>query len=494
MIKGGSMKGILRFLKLIFEVGLILLLLLVVVVSINFLRGNNQSSALIAGAEIYPPPPNETDSPPINLEASPYPAPDEQTIATTSSYLKRFIGPTCLINYSKKLSLHLPVGWYGDVGSNSINIVNYDPDNLEYEHGKPKNIPANIIKIEIYDLILEPNQTLDQWISDEKAQSQRQDSSSIIVSENIPYKLGQYDGIAYSLNDLEGWNSIIIALKIDANQGIVVNIFPANSPAFLDAIALLATLDASGNLTCSETSSPSDQHSKSSYNLNQVKNETLTTFECPTGVTYPGTEAKSSTIDIQMPFPWGQTWIVGGGGAFYGNYHHCNYYNNNYATDWNRPDNNDAGYLVVSIADGTVSSVDSPPCTTERYGCYVDVDHASGFRSRYAHLDNVFVGSGAAVGAGSALGTVGQSGTDNYHLHLSFWHWDLSDYPYDYEFFCQCYNNGQTCPNSESPLFPQGYRPSPMWTTYGNAYLADGLPFTSTNGKVIFLPTVTKNP
>ena len=47
--------------------------------------------------------------------------------------------------------------------------------------------------------------------------------------------------------------------------------------------------------------------------------------------------------------------------------------------------------------------------------------------------------------------------------------------------------------DSEASYYPQGYRPSPMWSTYGNAILADGLPFTSVNGHQIFLPLVIKN-
>jgi hypothetical protein len=44
----------------------------------------------------------------------------------------------------------------------------------------------------------------------------------------------------------------------------------------------------------------------------------------PTGVSYPGTEAFTSTIMLQMPFIAGETWTVGGGGSFYGNGAHCN--------------------------------------------------------------------------------------------------------------------------------------------------------------------------
>jgi hypothetical protein len=61
-----------------------------------------------------------------------------------------------------------------------------------------------------------------------------------------------------------------------------------------------------------------------------------TVWACPTGVTYPGTEAYTSTITLQMPFIAGQVWTVGGTGSFYGNGEHCNSLNDYYATDWNR--------------------------------------------------------------------------------------------------------------------------------------------------------------
>jgi murein DD-endopeptidase MepM/ murein hydrolase activator NlpD len=488
------MKSILHLLKVSVEIGGILLIVLLVFVAVNFFRVPNPNTVSPETGGAYPPPQNGVEQVQVtpNMQVSPYPGPDEQSTVPAFPNQNRFVGPDCVVDRSKKLSLQIPRGWYADIGASSIDIMNYNPDTLEYEHGKPKNIPADNIKIEIYELELKPNQTLEQWVSEEKAQTRGQDGNAPTVSENYPYQLGQYDGVAYAITDSTGWNSRIIALKVDTEKGIVVTVFPADSQAFSDALGILATLDASGNITCSGNTFIPEHVSDSPKELSQIKPPTLTTFECPTGVTYPGAEAKSSTIDIQMPFPWGQTWIVGGGGAFYGNYHHCNYYNNYYATDWNRPDNNDRGFTVVSIAGGTVSSVDSPPCTTERYGCYVDVDHASGFRTRYAHLENVFVSPGDSVGAGTFLGTVGQSGTNNYHLHLSFWYWDLSDYPYHYEYFGQCYNNGQTCPNGEASYCPQGYRPSPMWTTYGNAYLVDGLPFTSINGWAVFIPLVIK--
>jgi hypothetical protein len=326
------MKGISRSVKVVVEVGIFLLLLLVFLLTIRHLGENNPT---FAGAEIYPPPLSATDfiQPTPDLQVSPYPVPNEQ-IATPSAYQKStFIGPTCLIDYSKQISLQLPEGWYGDINTNSINIVNYDPTTIQYEHGKPTNVPVDAIKIEIYDLKLKTQQTLEQWISAEKAQYQRRYSSSLVVGEDIPCQLGKYSGVAYSLTDVDGWSSKVIVLEVDTNRGIVVTIFPADSLSFSEALAILTSLNGSAKLTCREQSYTPDQAAETACSFQQIKREALATFECPIGVTFPGTEAKSSTIDLQMPFLWGQTWIVGGVGSFYGNYHHCNYYNNYYATD-----------------------------------------------------------------------------------------------------------------------------------------------------------------
>lgn len=478
------MKKISRLLKISVDVGGILLLLLILFVSINFLRGTSQSGGISTG--VYPPPQGETEQ----ISTSPYPAPIEQTTTPATSHQKNFVGPDCLVDKSKKLALFLPEGWHGDISLNLISITNYDPNSLQYDHGKPINIPTDHIKIEVYVFVLDPGQTLDQYLSTQKAQATNQDNTrpALTFSENSPYKLGKYDGVAYAVTDSSGWNSRTITARVNDDKGIAVSIFPADSQAFAEALSILSTLDVSENPICPENSSVSSQVAKFPEELNQTEVET-TDFECPQGVTYPGTEAKSSTIDLQMPFPWGQTWIVAGGGSFYGNYHHCNYYNNYYATDWNKPDNDDEDAIVVSVADGVVSNLVWPDCNVGgSYGCYVDVDHASDFRTRYAHLGSVLVSLGVSVETGAVLGRVGNSGTDNYHLHMSFWHLDFVDSHYFY--LSQCYNNGQSCPNGEPPYYPQGYRLSPMWSTYGNAVLADGLPYTSINGIPIFLPIV----
>ena len=52
------------------------------------------------------------------------------------------------------------------------------------------------------------------------------------------------------------------------------------------------------------------------------------------------------------------------------------------------------------------------------YGNMVEIDHGLGFRTRYAHMDKIFVSKGDAVRAGDQIGTVGSTGrSSGSHLH-----------------------------------------------------------------------------
>lgn len=52
------------------------------------------------------------------------------------------------------------------------------------------------------------------------------------------------------------------------------------------------------------------------------------------------------------------------------------------------------------------------------YGNMVEIDHGLGFRTRYAHMDKVFVTNGDTVRSGDKIGTVGNSGrSTGPHLH-----------------------------------------------------------------------------
>ena len=52
------------------------------------------------------------------------------------------------------------------------------------------------------------------------------------------------------------------------------------------------------------------------------------------------------------------------------------------------------------------------------YGNMVEIDHGMGIRTRYAHLDKIFVRRGETVRAGDRIGSVGSTGrSTGSHLH-----------------------------------------------------------------------------
>ena len=65
------------------------------------------------------------------------------------------------------------------------------------------------------------------------------------------------------------------------------------------------------------------------------------------------------------------------------------------------------GAPVVSSAHGRVSRVDFDP---EKHGWFVEVEHGFGFRTRYAHLQQVRVRPGDQVSQGQMVGSVGSTG------------------------------------------------------------------------------------
>lgn len=84
------------------------------------------------------------------------------------------------------------------------------------------------------------------------------------------------------------------------------------------------------------------------------------------------------------------------------------------AVDWNRAD--DLGDAVLASAGGTVSRSESEGNTS--YGNWIEITHANGYRTRYAHLSVRGVGVGARVTMGQKIGEVGNTGgSSGPHLH-----------------------------------------------------------------------------
>ena len=73
------------------------------------------------------------------------------------------------------------------------------------------------------------------------------------------------------------------------------------------------------------------------------------------------------------------------------------------------------GTKVLSTADGVVVYI----CESKYgYGKQVVIEHADGYKTRYAHLHSIYVKEGQEIRVGEEIATVGRSGTvTGAHLH-----------------------------------------------------------------------------
>ena len=73
------------------------------------------------------------------------------------------------------------------------------------------------------------------------------------------------------------------------------------------------------------------------------------------------------------------------------------------------------GTIVGSAAAGQVTVATWDPS----YGNWIEIDHGGGYRSRYAHLNEIFVREGEWVQSNTYIGTVGNTGNSSgAHLHF----------------------------------------------------------------------------
>ena len=76
------------------------------------------------------------------------------------------------------------------------------------------------------------------------------------------------------------------------------------------------------------------------------------------------------------------------------------------------------GAPVMAAADGVVQWAGP----SGGYGLMVEIDHADGGRTRYAHLSRLNVKTGDKVTAASVIGHVGSTGrSTGPHLHFEYW-------------------------------------------------------------------------
>lgn len=113
---------------------------------------------------------------------------------------------------------------------------------------------------------------------------------------------------------------------------------------------------------------------------------------------------RAGTPKFQLPFPCGQVWA----GQTRTNHSPTP------SVDFNR--SNDLGDTVVAAAGGTVTRVANTGSTS--YGRWIEIAHANGYRTRYAHLNSQSVSVGQNVKRGQKIGTVGSTGgSTGPHLH-----------------------------------------------------------------------------
>lgn len=215
----------------------------------------------VSGSSTYPPPGYGPTSEEQSTNLT-YP-PQETTISTplppSPTPKVKFKGAECFIDPYNGITLWLPTGWFGHIANSQYGgaskIFNYDPSNIQYDHGAPINLPDSHIDVQITSLKLEAGQTLEQWVAktiEDKNSAQKIDNLNGTAGQYSSYTIGNYDGFSYSITDSAGWNAQMITFEANGRI-IILNIFPANSPDFPAAIEILNTLDASGAYSCSTT-------------------------------------------------------------------------------------------------------------------------------------------------------------------------------------------------------------------------------------------------
>jgi hypothetical protein len=281
----------------------------------------------------YPLPPDNVNVAENPTQQLPYPSPADSQPTSP----QKLTGPTCYTDGLNQFSLQLPTGWRASippdinaVGGASI-FYNYALDEVESNHGAVE-LPTNAVKVQITSVKLADDETFEQWID---ASIQSPNSSELskqyttTTTTPYPYEIAGYTGMAYSMQDFSGTNMLIINLQVDNDRVLIVTIMPASSPALSDALSMLSSLNTKDFGTCSSGAIAPDEPLIIPAPIMQEQLFVMSPqdYTCNLG-TFPGNEAHNSLISLQMPFMIGETWIVGGAGSFYGNNHHCNYYNN----------------------------------------------------------------------------------------------------------------------------------------------------------------------
>ena len=331
---------------------------------------------------------------PYPTPTAPHPTTKTQQARANDESNLTYIDP--LYSYS----LILPKDWYAssppllnDILYGVSIFINYNPDELS-DH---KVQPEGGLKIQIGIGKLRVGYSLNDWILERIAEETTSEAVKEFGYISSEPEIIQIDGNSRSVFMFAAKDKphILEINLLTDDQITSIGVTPADSPYIEEALQIISSLDLNsqgysvGNLL----TAPIDLNSHF-QNLNTLFTNfpNYPTDTCPSGTTYSGDEAPDTPIELWMPFSSGETWQVGGSGAFYGNYLHCNSHDDYYATDWNR--SGDDGAVLLPVANGNIVYVQKPPCPNDGWGCQIHIEHSSGIKTVYAHLSAVTRESG----------------------------------------------------------------------------------------------------
>lgn len=121
------------------------------------------------------------------------------------------------------------------------------------------------------------------------------------------------------------------------------------------------------------------------------------TLTAATGLLTAVPQPASAAPNFQMPFTCGYTAVASTWSG----------HSPTYAIDWQK--SGITGDRVLASAPGTVSRVEQT-APGESYGKWIEISHAGGWTTRYAHLSKQSVHVGQKVKLGTKIGNAGQTG------------------------------------------------------------------------------------
>ena len=151
------------------------------------------------------------------------------------------LGPQTVRDKSRLFELTVPSGWRAYVSHSNMTIRNYDDNALTDVHQFPPG--GMMVRIQVGRL--SRNESFEEWQADwitlESAPNEMQPNGQTIVGPEATV-LGRYAGSAFYLMRDRVRHTYEIDLPLPGNRVMIIHVGPPDSPAFDEAMAILATL------------------------------------------------------------------------------------------------------------------------------------------------------------------------------------------------------------------------------------------------------------